>query len=309
MDPNSHPLKESSLSSIDSLLSSTPTPIKILMLHGHGESSQKFYHKTRSLTSHLKSSFFASYPERPFEFVYLNATHDDEPCTPEMRTWGFGDYQVEKIRGLERSVRYVLDYLGREGPFDGVIGFSTGGAVAILLGALLEGEEEYRQKQEQSLLNITPNITSEKAPEKDVWRGTVFNIPPTPSPSNNHPRLKFIIAYSAFMLGHPMYQALYTPTLSTPTLSYYCELDPIVPPHLTKELAGRCVNGVLESVYGTHFVPRTRDSYKIVEGFIRRVMGMGMQGCGFYCACGGRNEGGSGSSSASGSGGECCVFH
>ncbi|KAL4798900.1 serine hydrolase-domain-containing protein [Aspergillus venezuelensis] len=298
MDPNSTPLEKSSLSSIDSLLSSTPTqtPIRILMLHGHGESSQKFYHKTRSLTSHLKSSFFASHPERPLGFVYLNATHDGEPCTPEMRTWGFGDYQVEKIRGLERSVRYVLDYLAREGPFDGVIGFSTGGAVAVLLGALLEGEQEFKVKQDSL------NITNGKAPEKDVWRGTVFNIPPTPSPSNNHPRLKFIIAYSAFMLGHPMYQGLYTPTLSTPTLSYYCELDPIVPPHLTKNLAGRCVNGVLKSVYGTHFVPRTRESYKVVEGFFRRVMGMGK--CGFYCGCEGNRSG-----SPSGSEEECCAFH
>ncbi|KAL4950235.1 serine hydrolase FSH [Aspergillus filifer] len=267
MDPNSTPLEKSSLLSIDSLLQdTTTTPIRILMLHGHGESSQKFYHKTRSLTRHLKSSFFASHPTRPLEFVYLNATHDHEPCSPEMRTWGFGDYQVEEIRGLERSVRYVLEYLKREGPFDGVLGFSTGGAVAVLLGALLEGEEEYKQKQD-SLMDLN---LSEKEKEKEIWRGSVFNIPPIPSPSNNHPRLRFIIAYSAFMLGHPMYSALYKPTLSTPTLNYYCELDPIVPPHLTKELAGKCVNGILESVYGTHFVPRTGESFETVEGFRKK---------------------------------------
>ncbi|KAL4944922.1 hypothetical protein BDV06DRAFT_186130 [Aspergillus oleicola] len=237
------------------------------MYPGHGESSQKFYHKTRTLTESLRTAFFSSHHPRPVEFIYLDAVHDSEPCTPDSRTWGFGDHQVDRIRGLEKSIKFVLGVLGERGPFDGILGFSTGGAVAVILASLLEGEHDFRQQQRLLL-----NLDDEKKPQTK-WRGSVFNIPLTPSPSNNHPPLRFVLAYSAFMLGHPMYTPLYTPSLKTPILHYFCELDPIIPAPLTKELCARCENGVIRSVYGTHFVPRTKESFLVLERFIKKVIG------------------------------------
>ncbi|KAL4927154.1 alpha/beta hydrolase [Aspergillus undulatus] len=222
------------------------TPIRILMLHGHAESSQKFTHKTRALREHITSFLSTTYPNRPVEYTFLDAPHDTEPCTPDLRTWGLGDFQVDKIRGLEESVKYILDKMAPSGPFDGIIGFSTGACMAVILGSLLEGG-------------------SGKASAK---RGSVFNIPPSSNLLAAHPRLKFIIAYSAFMLGHPMYDQLYTPSLKTPILQYSCELDHIVPPGLTKALFKRCETAQLHSFYGTHYVPRSQESFEVVRRFI-----------------------------------------
>jgi hypothetical protein len=40
--------------------------------------------------------------------------------------------------GFNETLEYLHDYLIREGPFDGVMGFSQGGCMAAILAALLE---------------------------------------------------------------------------------------------------------------------------------------------------------------------------
>lgn len=55
-------------------------------------------------------------------------------------TWGQGDLEAEThIWGLGASINKIIDVLAKHGPFDGVIGFSTGATIAAIITSLLEG--------------------------------------------------------------------------------------------------------------------------------------------------------------------------
>lgn len=53
-------------------------------------------------------------------------------------TWANGDYANELVVGLEESVRYILGIMQDQGPFDGVVGFSVGASLALVLVSLTE---------------------------------------------------------------------------------------------------------------------------------------------------------------------------
>lgn len=60
-------------------------------------------------------------------------------------TWGQGDFEAEtRIWGLEVSINKIMDVLEKHGPFDGVIGFSTGATIAAIVTSLLEGNRRPR---------------------------------------------------------------------------------------------------------------------------------------------------------------------
>ena len=72
-----------------------------------------------------------------------NGTEDGERILNEDReverwAWGHGDPDSE-ITGLEQSVRSILTLLNEQGPFIGIIGFSTGATLAAIVASLLEG--------------------------------------------------------------------------------------------------------------------------------------------------------------------------
>jgi dienelactone hydrolase len=52
--------------------------------------------------------------------------------------WGRGDYARDEIEGFEESLRAIIEFANREGPFDGVMGFSTGAAMALILLSIAE---------------------------------------------------------------------------------------------------------------------------------------------------------------------------
>ncbi|KAE8443227.1 hypothetical protein EG329_002095 [Mollisiaceae sp. DMI_Dod_QoI] len=52
--------------------------------------------------------------------------------------WGFGDYATEEIKGIDESLDYLLRLVQTEGPFEGIIGFSSGATAALLLVSMAE---------------------------------------------------------------------------------------------------------------------------------------------------------------------------
>lgn len=49
------------------------------------------------------------------------------------------DYNSERIKGIEESIQSIKHILEHEGPFVGIIGFSSGAALAAIVASLLEG--------------------------------------------------------------------------------------------------------------------------------------------------------------------------
>jgi hypothetical protein len=56
----------------------------------------------------------------------------------DMWAWGFGDYATEEIKLCDKSIRCLLRLMKTEGPFAGVIGFSTGATTGSILLSLAE---------------------------------------------------------------------------------------------------------------------------------------------------------------------------
>jgi hypothetical protein len=82
-----------------------------------------------------------------FEFKYLSgvlpAYPDDNDIT-DKKVWGYGEPDNDKINGLERSIQHILDTLDQDGPFSGIVGFSSGAAMTAIVTSMLEKENAVR---------------------------------------------------------------------------------------------------------------------------------------------------------------------
>ncbi|PNI23400.1 OVCA2 isoform 1 [Pan troglodytes] len=126
-------------------------PLRVLCLAGFRQSERGFREKTGALRKALRGRA---------ELVCLSGPHPvpDPPgpegarsdfgsCPPEEqpRGWWFSEQEADVFsaleepavcRGLEESLGMVAQALNRLGPFDGLLGFSQGAALAALVCAL-----------------------------------------------------------------------------------------------------------------------------------------------------------------------------
>ncbi|KAJ5112257.1 hypothetical protein N7532_000302 [Penicillium argentinense] len=228
-----------------------PSCVKILMLHGHGQSGQFFRCKTQFMHQAIRQVVLKALQENPrrgqvdtVEFHYPSGILPANPDHPrgesnDMWAWGNGDPELDIIRGLEQSIQYIFRLLEQHGPFIGVMGFSTGAALAAIIASLLEKE-------------------------KPVY-GFQFDT--------FHPPLEFVISFSGFKLENPDYKHIYSPKIKTPILHIIGTLDTMVSTSQSLRLRKSCANASLHSFHGTHYVPRTRHFLKALAQFVEETLG------------------------------------
>lgn len=256
-------------------------PIKILMLHGYTQTGPLFRSKTRALEKNLAKAFPAgvtlSYPTAPIRLsraqipswdtdgVKKEDTVEDEE-EPEAYGWWTRKDKAENDKvpiegegfvyeGMDTGLDKVAQVLKDEGPFDGVIGFSQGGAAAGMVASLLEpGRKE--------------------AFEKAAAKGAM----PFPKSFANdvHPPLKFAVSYSGFAPAqNPLYEPFYNPKIKTPMLHFLGSVDTVVEEARSLRLAHACEQQEGRIVYhpGGHFLPSSQKQYvAALVGFIRQVL-------------------------------------
>lgn len=117
--------------------------LRILCLHGYRQNEELFREKTGSLRKQFK---------KYADLVYISA-----PLVPnveseergDVRAWWFSRENdhfssndvCSTATGFEKSVSLVYDYVHRNGPFDGILGFSQGASMAHLLLAMEQNNE------------------------------------------------------------------------------------------------------------------------------------------------------------------------
>ena len=136
--------------------------------------------------------------------------------------------------------------LKEEGPFNGVIGFSQGGALAGMLASTLEPETREAFEKAQA----SGGMRFPEALEEDT--GFVTDVV--------HPPFKFAVSYSGFgASNHPLYKAFYDPRIKTPMLHFLGTMDTVVEEKRSLRLAEACEDHGKEGrvVYhpGGHFLP------------------------------------------------------
>lgn len=251
-------------------------PIKILMIHGFTQSGPNFHAKTRALEKNLQKAFPAgitlAYPTAP-----IRLAHADIPfpaAVPEVKqdgeaeetdAWAWwkrkGDSEPYTYEGLELGMETLARVLKEEGPFDGVIGFSQGGAMAAMVAALLEPE---RRKAFEKLY-----------PEGGMSYPQSFEADTGYMEETIHAPLKFAVSYSGFAArGVDLYRGFYEPKIKTPMLHFIGTLDTVVEEARSLALVERCEQSENRVVYhpGGHFLTTQKTYVAALVGFIKDVL-------------------------------------
>ncbi|OQO03084.1 hypothetical protein B0A48_11339 [Cryoendolithus antarcticus] len=271
-----------------------PRKLKILMLHGYTQSGPLFHLKTKALEKNLHKAFSASpspghlpshpggcelhYPTAP---IRLSATdipgYDVDGASSadsgEIDSFGWwrrkGDAEPYTYAGIELGLAIVAEVLQKDGPFDGVIGFSQGGALAGMLASLLEPtrRQAFEAAQSAGGIRYLDSFTQDSGFIEEAV----------------HPPLSFAVSYSGFAAStNPLYAAFYEPKIETPMLHFLGSVDTVVEEKRSLRLVEACKNGQgveggsSRVVYhpGGHFLPSSQKAYvAALVGFIREVMG------------------------------------
>ncbi|KAF2270790.1 dihydrofolate reductase [Lojkania enalia] len=266
------------------IMSQAPTPsrpVKILMLHGFTQSGPLFHAKTRALEKNLQKAFPAGislhYPTAPIRlspadipFPVPSSTNseaaevDSKDEEPDAWAWWRrkGDQEPYTYEGIEQGLAHVAKTLQSEGPFDGVIGFSQGGACAGMLASLLE------PGRRQGFEALYPRGGMRYPESFEADTGYVEEA--------IHAPLKFAVSYSGFSArGMNLYKAFYEPKIKTPMLHFLGSLDAVVEEARSLALVEACEQSEGRVIYhpGGHFLPSSQKVYvSALIGFIKEVL-------------------------------------
>ncbi|KAK5090997.1 Family of serine hydrolases 3 [Lithohypha guttulata] len=239
--------------------------LKILMLHGYTQSGSLFNAKTKALEKSLRKAFTSvtlSYPTGPMKLRASDVPGFDsskvEDESDEVEAYGWwrrsNTSEPPEYVGIEEGLAVVADTMKREGPFDGVMGFSQGAAMAAMVSSLLEGKsrsEAFKAAMAKSKLSMSY---------------------PSAFADLDHPPLKFCISYSGFVAPGERYAAFYEPTIRTPMCHFVGSLDTVVEEARTNKLIEAAGGPTRTSVIvhpGGHFVPNNRQYIDTVVAFIK----------------------------------------
>ena len=264
--------------------------LKILMLHGFTQTGHLFEIKTKALKKSLEKSIPPApkpghlkpypggielhYPTAPIKLDVADVPGfdlDGDKESPEAYGWWRrkGDAEPFVYAGMEMGLATIADYLRTYGPFDGVLGFSQGGAAAGMVAALLENgrREAFEAAQSKGGMRYPDSFTQDLGFIEEAI----------------HPPLKFAVSYSGFGAStDALYQAFYVPKIQTPMLHFLGSVDTVVSEERSLRLVDACVDGrgrkggAQRVVYhpGGHFLPSSQRQYvAALVTFIREAVG------------------------------------
>ncbi|GAB7362762.1 hypothetical protein MBLNU230_g3067t1 [Neophaeotheca triangularis] len=274
------------------MATSTPEPrkLKILMLHGYTQSGPLFHAKTRALGKNLEKHFppapkpghlpdypggvSLSYPTAPLklETTDIPGYDVDGGGDGALEAYGWwrrkGDGEPYRYEGMEMGLQRVAEVMEAEGPFDGVVGFSQGGAAAGMIAALLEDGRRaaFEEAQVRGGMRYPDSFVRDSGFIEEAVQ----------------PPLKFAVSYSGFGAStNELYRAFYEPIIRTPMCHFLGSVDTVVEEKRSLRLVEACVDGrgreggVQRLVYhpGGHFLPSSQKQYvNALVAFIREAL-------------------------------------
>ncbi|KAI9024133.1 serine hydrolase FSH [Hyaloraphidium curvatum] len=149
--------------------------MKILALHGYTQDASAFSKKTAVLRKTLlRDGIEVSYVSAPHRVPPIGAAEENGGETPNPDAclgWWMGQHwgstkEVER-RMFGESMDFLVDHWRTSGPFDGLLGFSQGAAMAALLMAKLQTAPELglaRPKFAILIAGFDPTVADTFAP-------------------------------------------------------------------------------------------------------------------------------------------------
>ncbi|KFX87757.1 hypothetical protein V490_08031 [Pseudogymnoascus sp. VKM F-3557] len=256
-----------------------PITVKILMIHGYGQSGPHLDIKTSRLQRALREALTSHtgicdvgfcFPTAPCRVLIPDlpdpntSQSEEKPESLDMWTWCM-DYssgnkffdESKTISDLNNALDSIAEIIRQHGPFDGIIGFSSGASIAALVASLLEeGRKQAFEKRVSKNGMSYPNSFLRE--DKFDGKHKMLQVP-----------LKFVVCYSGFSLDHPMYSAFYKPQIQTPILHVLGKWDTVVEEQQSLSLARKCGRkSTLFYHLGSHFVPQQSCYISMARDFV-----------------------------------------
>lgn len=178
---------------------------------------------------------------------------------------GDGDEDEVVYAGLEEGLDVIAACVLREGPFDGVLGFSQGACAAGMVAALLDSRSARRR---EGFAQIYAGRRS---------RGDGFEYPSSFLTSDGQPiqgPLRFAVMYSGFVAPGSRYAPFWTPKIEIASLHVLGGLDTVVSEERSSALMDAFDEDgkVVVRHPGGHFVPSGKVWLNAVVRFIGDVV-------------------------------------
>ncbi|KAJ1732642.1 Ovarian cancer-associated protein 2 [Coemansia biformis] len=212
---------------------------KVLCLHGFGESAELFKIRSRNLRALVGDHAELVYPDAPIDVGSLHMTTSDLADAgavsgfTNLSWWWLRRGKTYEARGMGESLALLGKILNEQGPFDGIVGFSQGASLAVLVCALLAGREG------------------------PLTLGDV-----------NHPQMKFAILAGAFQLEMPIYEYVYAEKFTTPSLHIRGIYDTVVSPERSLKLQHCFESPDAFEFVGGHFIPQSPQCARKMRAFL-----------------------------------------
>ena len=217
---------------------------KILMLHGYAQSDSIFYAKTGGFRKNLaKLGYELCYPCAPIKIKGADirdigdiaSTFNTNSGTDEIYGW-WAKTVNDQYKISPETLEFLKDYVLKNGPFEGLIGFSQGAGFG---GYLCTNFNE--------LLDFT---------------------------KEQQPDLKFFISFSGFRLYPEWFQEQYEKyPITLPSLHVQGELDTVVEESRVMRLYNACESQSRTMLKhpGGHFVPNSKGFVTKVINWLQAV--------------------------------------
>ncbi|PVU84840.1 hypothetical protein BB559_007350 [Furculomyces boomerangus] len=178
---------------------------RVLCLHGYGQTGNEMKKSMGAMRKSMRNHA---------EFVYIDAPHnatktnkgEDYPVGETHFSWW--NMESPKIwQDLGVSVVHVINVLNKDGPFDGILGFSQGSAmIPVVLGALgyRSGSEQVKSLASgyENVQGATDKETKKLKDWEDDFQAMMKSlIPHVDGLNKDVGNFKFAMLFSGFMPG------------------------------------------------------------------------------------------------------------
>ncbi|KAJ5087949.1 Serine hydrolase FSH [Penicillium angulare] len=228
--------------------------MKILMLHGSRQSGELFRAKIQGLEKLVKQALGPA-ASKDTEFIYPTApiSRGDEDGASDLRgrhgswTWLQPETIDDFYPEINETLAYIATVLKDSGPFDGIIGFSQGGALAAMITSLLEENRKdgFARATEENAL---------------VYPASFADL--------DHPPLRFFVSIAGYAALHPAYRAFYETPIQTPSLHLLGSMDTVVDETASTTLSEKCENSIVVWHPGGHTIPNGKRQLIPIAHFI-----------------------------------------
>eukprot|EP01084_Bolivina_argentea_P003881 7347_1 len=151
--------------SLQHTLNMSVTKLRVLCLHGWTQNEYKFSNQLSKLSESLKDTIEFTFitgpiiiPSKKQNTTTNNDDNKEETknnaIDPKIKAcWWRSNDDKTVYNGLEQSLSSIANIIKSKGPFDGLMGFSQGGAFAAIIIALMHN----KTNSMKNIININEN--------------------------------------------------------------------------------------------------------------------------------------------------------